>query len=77
MDFKQNNYFKTEILSFKDKSLKKYLILVSEYKPSSFCLQQTFLKSDFNIYNYVHIDSSSLLIDATIARICEIALPQK
>ena len=38
-------------------------LLISEYNPSVFCFQETFLKPDdnislkgFNIYNYVHTD---------------------
>ena len=38
-------------------------LLISEYNPSVFCFQETFLKSDdnislkgFNVYNYVHTD---------------------
>ena len=38
-------------------------LLISEYDPSVFCFQETFLKSDdnisikgFNVYNYVYID---------------------
>ena len=38
-------------------------LLISEYNPSVFCFQETFLKPDdnislevFNIYNYIHTD---------------------
>ena len=50
--------FLRSALNFNEVSL-----LISEYNPSVFCFQETFLKPDdnislrgFNIYNYVHTD---------------------
>ena len=48
-------------------------LLISEYNPSVFCFQETFLKPDdnisfkgFNINNYVHIDCLRLSSGASI-----------
>ena len=59
--------FKHKIIQWKCRGLKpnynEVSLLISEYNPSVFCFQETFLKPDdnislqgFNIYNYVHTD---------------------
>ena len=59
--------FKHKILQWNSRGLKpnynEASLLISEYNPSVFCFQETFLKPDdsislkgFNIYKYVHID---------------------
>ena len=61
MDFKQ------KIIQWNCRGLKpnynEVSLLISEYNPSVFCFQETFLKpddnislEDFNIYNYVHTE---------------------
>ena len=61
MDFKHKN------IQWNCRGLKpnynEVSLLISEYNPSVFCFQETFLKPDdnislrgFNIYNYVHTD---------------------
>ena len=59
--------FKHKIIQWNCRGLKpnynEVSLLISEYNPSVFCFQETFLKPDdnislrgFNIYNYVHTD---------------------
>ena len=59
--------FKHKIIQWNCRGLKpnynEVSLLVSEYNPSVFCFQETFLKPDdnislrgFNIYNYIHTD---------------------
>ena len=59
--------FKHKIIQWNCPGLKpnfnEVSLLISEYNPSVFCFQETFLKPDdnislkgFNIYNYVHTD---------------------
>ena len=59
--------FKHKIIQWNCRGLKpnfnEVSLLISEYNPSVFCFQETFLKpddnislKDFNIYNYVHTD---------------------
>ena len=59
--------FKHKIIQWNCRGLKpnynEVSLLISEYNPSAFCFQETFLKPDdnislkgFNIYNYVHTD---------------------
>ena len=59
--------FKHKIIQWNCQGLKpnyyEVSLLISEYNPSVFCFQETFLKPDdnislrgFNIYNYVHTD---------------------
>ena len=59
--------FKHKIIQWNCRGLKpnydEVTLLISEYNPSVFCFQETFLKPDdnislrgFNIYNYVHTD---------------------
>ena len=59
--------FKHKIIQWNCRGLKpnynEVSFLISEYNPSVFCFQETFLKPDdnislkgFNIYNYVHTD---------------------
>ena len=59
--------FKHKIIQWKCRGMKpnynEVSLLISEYNPSVFCFQETFLKPDdnvslrsFNIYNYVHTD---------------------
>ena len=59
--------FKHTIIQWNCRGLKpnynEVSLLISEYNPSVFCFQETFLKPDdnislrgFNIYNYVHTD---------------------
>ena len=59
--------FKHKIIQWNCRDLKpnynEVSLLISEYNPSVFCFQETFLKPDdnislkgFNIYNYVHTD---------------------
>ena len=59
--------FKHKIIQWNCRGLKPYYnevsLLISEYNPSVFCFQETFLKPDdnislkcFNVYNYVHTD---------------------
>ena len=61
MDFKHN------IIQWNCRGLKpkfdEISLIISQQKPSIFCLQETFLKPDdkitlkgFNIYNYIHSD---------------------
>ena len=60
--------FKHKIIQWNCRGLKpnynEVSLLISEYNPSVFCFQETFLKPDdnislrgFNIYNYIHTDS--------------------
>ena len=59
--------FKHKIIQWNCRGLKpnynEVSLLISEYNPSVFCFQETFLKPDdnislkgFNVYNYVHTD---------------------
>ena len=59
--------FKHKIIQWNCRGLKPHYnevsLLISEYNPSVFCFQETFLKPDdnisfkgFNIYNYVHTE---------------------
>ena len=59
--------FKHKIIQWNCQGLKpnynEVSLLISEYNPSVFCFQETFLKPDdkislkgFNVYNYVHTD---------------------
>ena len=59
--------FKHKIIQWNCRGLKpnynEVSLLISEYNPSVFCFQETFLKPDdnislkgFNIYNYVHTE---------------------
>ena len=59
--------FKHKIIQWNSRGLKpnynEVSLLISEYNPSVFCFQETFLKPDdnislrgFNIYNYIHTD---------------------
>ena len=59
--------FKHKIIQWNCRGLKpnynEVSLLISEYNPSVFCFQETFLKPDdnislrgFNIYNYIHTD---------------------
>ena len=59
--------FKHKIIQWNCRGLKpnynEVSLLISEYNPSVFCFQETFLKPDdsislrgFNLYNYVHTD---------------------
>ena len=59
--------FKHKIIQWNCRGLKpnynEVSLLISEYNPSVFCFQETFLKTDdnislrgFNVYNYVHTD---------------------
>ena len=59
--------FKHKIIQWNCRGLKpnynEVFLLISEYNPSGFCFQETFLKLDdnislrgFNIYNFVHTD---------------------
>ena len=59
--------FKHKVIQWNCRGLKpnynEVSLLISEYNPSVFCFQETFLKPDdnislrgFNVYNYVHTD---------------------
>ena len=65
--------FKHKIIQWNCRGLKpnynEVPLLISEYNPSVFCFQETFLKPDdnislkaFNIYNYVHTNCLRLLV---------------
>ena len=69
--------FKHKIIQWNCPDLKSYYnevsLLISEYNPSVFCFQETFLKPDDNIslkglyiYNYVHTDSMRPSVGASI-----------
>ena len=68
--------FKHKIIQWNCRGLKpnynEVSLLISEYNPSVFCFQETFLKPDdnislrgFNIYNYVHTDCLRPRSDST------------
>ena len=77
--------FKHKIIQWNCRGLKpnfnEVSLLISEYNPSVFCFQETFLKPDdnvslkgFNVYNYVHTDC---LRHSGGVNICKIIFPTK
>ena len=78
--------FKHKIIQWNCRGLKpnynELYLLISEYIPSVFCLQETFLKPDdnislrrFNIYKYLHTDC--LRPSWRCLNICKIIFPTK